>query len=362
MKKSIECNFGDIIFCINTFNKEDFNKQLEHVREFYIPCRIPKKEVKTINIDYSTDRYIFEKYLEECKKRKGKLYQSFENQVHKEIEVPNKSKRIYLIDNEEYICIKDDDCNYKILTDGREQGVKWPFRILRELLVREREDKGNLFMHGTGISLNESGILLLGNSGSGKTTLAVEMISEDMEEKGFVSNDRIFMRDGKMQYFPIPVVFASGTAKNNRYLDEYFKETRLYEKRTGRVYECTSNNDKVPVPLTDIEKIFEGIKLEPQKEIDTIIFPKINLDMGSSFKIEEMDTRKKYTSLDRTCFTPFDSESLRLEWIRKRKKNIDEITENKYDIIKEIMREKQLLQLEYGLESNKKEIIDDIIR
>ena len=362
MKKNIECNFGDVIFNINTFNEKDYSKQIEHVREFYIPCKIPKKEVKTINIDYSTDKYIFEKYLEECKKRKGKLYQSFENQVHKEIEIPNSSKKIYLIDNEEYICIKDDDNNYIILTDGREQSIKWPFRILRELLVREREDEGNLFMHGTGISLNETGILLLGNSGSGKTTLAVEMISRDMEKKGFISNDRVFMRDGKMQYFPIPVVFASGTAKNNQYLDEYFRETRLYEKRTGKSYESTSNNDKVPVPLTDIENIFERIELESQRKIDTIIFPKINFSMGSSFRIEEMDTRKKYTSLDRTCFTPFDSESLRLEWIRKRKRSIDEIIENKYDVIQEIIHDKQLLQLEYGPTSDKKEIIDDIVR
>lgn len=84
--------------------------------------------------------------------------------------------------------------------------------------------------------------------------------------------------------------------------------------------------------------------------------------MGSSFRIEEMDTRKKYTSLDRTCFTTFDSESLRLEWIRKRKKNIDEITENKYDVIQEIMQDKQLLQLEYGPASDKNKIIEDIVR
>lgn len=36
--------------------------------------------------------------------------------------------------------------------------------------------------------------------------------------------------------------------------------------------------------------------------------------------------------------------------------------ENKYDVIQEIIREKQLLQLEYGPISNKKEIIEDIIR
>ena len=41
---------------------------------------------------------------------------------------------------------------------------------------------------------------------------------------------------------------------------------------------------------------------------------------------------------------------------------IDEITENKYDVIQEIIRDKQLLQIEYGPASNKKEIIEDIIR
>lgn len=165
-----------------------------------------------------------------------------------------------------------------------------------------------------------------------------------------------------MQYFPIPVVVASGTVKNNQYLDEYFRNTRLYEKRTGKVYENTGNNDKVPIPLTDIERIFKETKMKYQTEIDIIIFPKINFDMGSSFKIHQMNKREKYTSLDRTCFTPFDSESLRLEWIRKRKKNIDGIIENKYDVIQEIIKEKELLQLEYGPESNKEEIIEDIIR
>ena len=361
MKKSVECNFGDVIFYINTFNENDYNNQLTHIKEFYIPCKVPKKEVKEINIDYITNKYIFEKYLEEAILRKGKLYQSFENQVHKEIEIPNTDKKVYLIDNKEYICIKDNDCSYTILTDGREEGIKWPFRILRELLVREREDKGNLFMHGTGISLNDTGILLLGNSGNGKTTLSVEMISEEFTKKGFLSNDRVFMKDGEMQYFPIPVVFASGTAKHNNYLDQYFKITRLYEKRKGKIYENTTTNDKVPVPLVDMERIFKDVRMEAQRKIDIIIFPKINLNMGSSFKIREMDEREKYISLDQTCFTPFDSESLRLEWIRKRKMSIDELVENKYDVIQRTTQEKKLLQVEYGPESSKKEIVEDIL-
>lgn len=362
MKKSIECDFGDIIFCINTFKDKDYKMQMKHIKEFYIPCKLPKEDVKTININYVTDKYIYEKYLEECMHRKGRLYQSFENQVHKEVDLPNTSKKVYIIDNQEYICIKDDDSNYTIITDGREEGIKWPFRILREILVREREDKGNLFMHGTGMSINQNGILLLGNSGSGKTTLAVEMLSTDLSNKGFISNDRIFMKSGNMQYFPIPVVFASGTAKNNKYLDEYFKKTRLFERKTGIIYENTSNSNKVPVPLTDIEQIFRGTQMQDMRSIDLIIFPKLNFQMGSSFKIHEMDERGKYTSLDRTCFTPFDSESLRLEWIRKRRKNMDKVIENKYDVIQSTIKEKEIVALEYGPNSDKTKIIYELSR
>lgn len=336
--KSIRCNFGDVIFDINTFNEKDYTTQLNHIKEFYIPCKLPKRDVKVIKIGYLTNKYMFEKYLEECKKRKGKYYESFENEIHKEIELPNRDCKIYLINSEEYICIKDNDTNYLILTDGRTEGIKWPFRTVREILVREREDNGNLFMHGTGVSLNGKGILILGNKGSGKTTLATDFMSEDFKEKGFISNDRVFMRDGEMSYFPIPIVVASGTIKNNKYLDSYFNRTDLFEKRKGKKYEETSDTDKVPIPLTDITEIFENVKLEARRKIGTIIFPKINLNIGASFKIEEMNEREKFTSLDRTCFTPFDSESLRLEWLRKRARSIDEIIENKYDVIQSTMK------------------------
>lgn len=42
MKKKIECNFGDVIYYINTFNKKDYQNQLERIQEFYIPCKLPK--------------------------------------------------------------------------------------------------------------------------------------------------------------------------------------------------------------------------------------------------------------------------------------------------------------------------------
>lgn len=362
MKKIIACNFGDVIFYINTFKNVDFEKQLEHIKKFYIPCKNPKTNVNEININYITNEKMFFKYLQECKRRKGVLYQTFENQVHKEVLIENDNKKVYLIDNEEYICIKDDENNFTILTDGREEGIKWPFRILRELLVRIRENNNELFMHGTGIGIDNNGILLLGNKGSGKTTLAIKLISEENLDKEFISNDRVFLDGNSMKYFPIPIVFASGTVKNNQYLDNYFKKTRLYEKEIGKIYEKTESNDKVPTPLTDIEQIFNNIKLREYKKIDTIIFSKINFNLGKSFKIYDMTDREKFIGLDSTCFTPFDSESLRLEWINKRNKNIEETMENKYDTIQKTIKNKQILRLEYGTEVNGKKVAEDITR
>ena len=99
-----------------------------------------------------------------------------------------------------------------------------------------------------------------------------------------------------------------------------------------------------------------------ENDIDTILLPKIRFDMGPNFKICELNEREKWIALERTCFTPFDSESLRLEWVRKRKKNIDEITENRYDTIHDLIKNKQILKLEYGPESEQTKIIEDIDR
>lgn len=360
--KQIKCKFKNLEFVISTFKEKDYEDQLEHIRKFYIdnnPSNI--KCEKIVDIAYITDEYYFKKYFEECKKRKGKFYQSFDNEIHKEVSFDNGTK-IYLINTEEYVCIKEDDNKYKIITDGREEGVKWPFRLIREILVREKEENSKLFMHGTGIILNNNGILFLGNSGSGKTTLATNLLLDDIENKGFISNDRVFLNGEEMDYFPIPIVFASGTIKNNYNLSKYFKEKEIFEKEIGKKYEEIDNNTKVAIPLVDIEKIFKNTSLTQQRDVDTIVFPRINRQLADKYEILEMSNRDKFIKLDSTCFTPFDSESLRLEWIRKRSASIEELLEKKFDIFKRLITDKKILMLEYGINSNNEEILDDLLR
>lgn len=360
--KQIKCQFDDLEFVITTFKEKDYKEQVEHIKKYYIREDSLNKDIKkVVNISYITDEYYFNKYFQECRNLKGKFYQSFDSEIHKEIKLDNGTK-IYLINTQEYLCIKENNDQYTIITDGRKEGIKWPFRLVREILVREKEENLKFFMHGTGIILNDKGILLLGNSGSGKTTLATNLLLNNFENNGFISNDRVFLDDKKMDYFPIPVVLAGGTVKNNNYLTRYFKENKIFERKIDKKYGEISDNTKVAIPLVDIEKIFERTKLTAKKDIDIIVFPKINKQLNNKHQISEMSEREKFIRLDSTCFTPFDSESLRLEWIRKRNISIEELAENKFDTFQLLMKDKKILKLEYGFNSNNEEILEELLR
>ena len=309
-KKTI--NFNNVVFTIQSNTIENLNKQINHINNFYIPYLYEKKNTNKVKISYIEDKNLYLDILKLCKGKEYKVYQSFDNQIHREYEIDN--KKYFIIDNNEYICIKYNDENYKIITDGRYKGIRWPFRIVREILVRKNEDNNGLFMHGTGLTINEEGILILGNSRAGKTTLATKLLSTE-EEINFLSNDRVFIyhdKESSMEYFPIPIVYAIGTVRNNPKLDNYFRETKILETRMGKNYETALNNDKVDVPLADISKMFDNVENTPTSKLDVIIFSKINKNKNDYIKIRELTDKEKEIKLNQTCFTIFDWDSLRL--------------------------------------------------
>jgi len=216
--------FKNVKFILQSNNLESLNKQINHISQFYTPYIGQNIINDSVDVYYIEDKKLYEEIIARCKDKKYVLHQSFENQVHKEYQLDGNNK-CYIIDNEDYICIKSNDNNYKVVSDGRESCVKWPFRIIREILVRKKEESNALFMHGTAVTVENKGVLILGNSGSGKTTLATKIL-ETGEDVGFLSNDRVFVDysdSARMEYFPIPVVDAMGTVKNSQFLDEYFE-------------------------------------------------------------------------------------------------------------------------------------------
>ena len=356
-KKSIY--FPNVEFNIITNNKDAYIKQLKHISQFYIPYY--GESTKIINMEYIEDINLFNNILEEAKLQKSKSYQSFTNQIHKEYE-NNIGEKYYIVDNHEYICMKESDDYYKIITNGKEEGTKWLFRVIREILVRINEENGGLYMHGTALNIDNNGILILGNSGSGKTTLATKML-ESGEEVNFLSNDRVFIYSNNretMEYFPIPIVYAMGTVKNCDALNDYFKRTRILETRTGIKYEKSSDNTKVDVPLTHLSGIFTNCEMIPTSNINLIIFSKLNKYSDKDYIIRKLTPKEQIIKLNQTCFTPFDWESLRLEWIYKRNMNMNDLVENKINTIDSIVKNVEILEVEYGLNINNKKLIKKI--
>lgn len=322
----------------------------EYFKEFIVPSTDELK--KEINIYFEKDKNIFEKIYRSFDKNKSSIVNTFKNQTH--YQEDNK----FLIDNEDYICIKDSDFDYKLFTNGNENSLKYLIRIIRELLIRTLEDNGYFYMHGTGIEIYGKGILLLGGSGSGKTTFATRLNEIETPQK-FLSNDRVFLRQDEMKYFPLPIIYAMGTVKSNKELDNYFEKTHALEKRRKGNYILARSNVKCDIPLTDISKIFQNIQNVSSMNVDTIIFPNMN---GKSVTVNELDENEIIRRLNESNFTPEDRESLRREWLLKRNITKEEIEENKRKLNEYLIRNKKIFEVEYRRESTKEEIIKELVK
>lgn len=353
--KKIEYYLPDVNFIINV--KEEFLMSLkDKIDESVI--QFNSNTTENIYIEYIVDQKLFEKTKKMIKQNSGKIYDSFKNQTHKEVKRDNLS--YFLVNSEEYICVKYNDKNYKIIVENNNENSRnWVARIIREIYLREKEDLGFSYMHGTGIEVDNRGILLLGTSGSGKTTLAVKFMEMNKSTR-FLSNDRVLIDiDNNMDYFPHAVTYAMGTVKNNQKLDEYFRENRIIEKRKNKSYETVSNDFDCNTPLTDVAKIFENTHMCARTKITDIIYPRFEVKR-ENFEVVEMSDCKKVDLLLKTNFTPTDSEALRKEWIRKRVISNEELLNKKEKLMEHLVKEVNIKQLNYGANSDIVKILEQI--
>ncbi len=350
--RTIECNLPDINFYINV-DEKNYDVVKKKIDESIIPY--DKNTFEKIEIEYIVDEKKFVTILNLIKNEEGIIYDSFKKQKHKEVKIDN--EYYYLVDTQEYIGNKIDDKHYRIIVrNNNENSANWIVRIIRELYLREKEDKGYFFMHGTSLEIDNKGIMLLGTSGSGKTTLAVKLLELNRMKK-FLSNDRIFIdNDLKMDYFPQAVTYAMGTVKNNQKLDTYFKENRILEKRKNLIYEDAKNDIDCNTPLNDVKKIFNLTEMVARTKLNYIIYPRLDMEFNG-IKVLEMPTLEKKELLEITNFTPNDTESLRKLWIRKRQIGENEILINKRKLINKIMKEVKIKKIKYGVNTKAEEIL-----
>lgn len=350
--KNIECNLPDINFNIKV-DEKNYEKVIKKINESIITFE--KNTEKTITIEYIVDSKKFFEMLNLINDSIGIVYDSFKNQKHKEVKLNN--EYYYLVDTQEYIGNKIDEKNYKIIVkENTETSANWIVRIIRELYLREKEDKGYFFMHGTALEIHNKGIMILGTSGSGKTTLAVKLL-ELNEIKGFLSNDRVFVNENlQMDYFPQAVTYAMGTVKNNNRLNQYFIDNKILERRKKLNYEEAENNIDCNTPLTDIAKVFDYTEMKARTKLDYIIYPRFDINT-KELEVLEMSEVEEKKLLEITNFTPNDTESLRKPWIRKRKTSEKIILDCKSRLNEKIMKEVKIKKIKYGVNTKVEEIL-----
>lgn len=353
--KKIEYYLPDVNFII-TVDEKNYDLLKNKVDESIIPME--SNTSNTINIEYIVDLNEFKRIKELIKNSNGKIYDSFKKQTHKEI--IKEEKHYFLVNSEDYICVKTDDKNYAIIVgNNNENSRNWVARIIRELYLREKEDMGFSYMHGTGIVTHNKGILLLGTSGSGKTTLAVKFMDTENETK-FLSNDRVLVDiNDNIDYFPHAVTYAMGTVRNNKKLDNYFRLNRFIEEKKHRNYEEVTNDFDCNTPLTDVAKVFQNTKMYARTKITDIIYPKFEVERDS-IEVIDMTDEEKMELLLKTDFTPNDTEALRKEWLRKRKITEKELQIKKEELLKHLVKKINIKKLKYGADSNIEEILNKI--
>ena len=188
--------------------------------------------------------------------------------------------------------------------------------IIREIYVRLQENNYSLFMHGSTVSIDKNGILILGSSGSGKTSLMYKLLSEGNE---FVSNDRTFLTiDDYLEYFPIPIITSVGSLLN---YDKLRKHIILKSDYRKNIIHSGKTEAKFPITSLELSEL-PNLKMLGRVPLSAIIIPKINLDDRSVFDIQKCTS---FSQIKENCFTPTDSESLRKPWIYKRNASNQEL-------------------------------------
>lgn len=338
-------------FIVNFNDYQDYvfyKKQIEtSINDMYLK----NNGVEPIVINYVNSDEYFRRFDSFSGKERKKV-QSFENEYYDQVDDTFiSSKNRYLIRNK-------DNKIFDLLCGGHLERPELIY-LIREIVVRLEENDKAVFMHGNGIVLDGKGVILTGNSGSGKTTLMLKLFENNPEQFGFLSNDRVFItQDGHMDYFPIPIILASGTAKNSPMLREFLKkEGKLYDSTFDvSMLESSSNDTKFAFFRTYMPEVYKNCELLERHKLDGIIIPKIDFSRDDISVGQVTDIQE----LHHMCFTPFDYESLRKPWIMKRDLSDVELFDVSVKLLEEKIREGKVFRLKYNPNFSSEVIQDEV--
>jgi hypothetical protein len=187
----------------------------------------------------------------------------------------------------------------------------------------------------------------------------LKLFEGNPDKCGFLSNDRIFItQDGHMDYFPIPIILASGTAKNSPLMREFLrKKGTLYDSEFDvSILDSEINDRKFALFRNYIPQVYGNCELLERHRLDGIIIPKIDFSRDSVSTGEVTDIQE----LHHMCFTPFDYESLRKPWIMQRDLTDVELFDVSVKLLEEKIREGKVFRLKYNPNLSSEVLQDEV--
>lgn len=334
------------------FNKESDYKIYKEVIENSVYDMYHKKTTSNpIIINYINDKALYNDICINIANKDKQVISSFQNEFY------DKYDNVFVSSKNRYLIYRDNN-TFNIIC--KENMIRPELiYIIREIYVRLQENDKGIFMHGNGIKINDEGLVIIGNSGSGKTTFMFKLFEGNKGNLKYLSNDRIFIKDNhEMEYFPIPLILATGTARGIKPIFNYLKDKdKLYDSSFSKDTLLNGKeNEKFELFKNYIPKIFPNCELEEKERVNRIIIPKINFN-DKKVKIEVLSDYHKAMDM---CFTPIDYESLRKPWIMDRNLSNEKLQENSERIIKKQVDEELVYTIEYNPLSDSKYIQEEV--
>ena len=220
-----------------------------------------------------------------------------------------------------------------IIKSRNEEAVLYIKRVLENLRNRILESKGALFLHSSGVSIDNNGILFIGNKGNGKTTNMLYML--ERENVSYISNDNaaLMPTENRTDIIAAPtrMNIRIGTLENNQHLKEkLWNSINIYQYYDLlNNYNETNTNERLLLSLEDL-KTNLGIKESPIVKLNSIVYTQY--DKNTKFDMKRITTNDMLALIKGQVINGVYKEHKILEsCIDKKEPNIEDFINNDYN-------------------------------
>lgn len=357
MKKILTIFYDGLKINITCLNEELYNEQYKMYRDFFVDEKTPYTQ--EVNVFYSKNQKIVDRLNSEIQNDKDHFtINPFGNTIYN---VQNKQSHVrFMAKDRNSISIKQNNGNYAIVGSETTNTKYAPYILILEIISRYNEINGRSIFHSTAFKLNNKGILVIGESGSGKTTFLSKLI-DAKQEISFLSNDRAYVGDGKIYYFPLEIILSMGTVKHSDNLSRYFIEKKITDSWLHKELSKTANNEKCGIkPKTFCE--VNNIGYSASSNLSLIIFPQVDHVNKDNIQVKTLEYPEVVERLRASCYTPNDKESHRDMWIEKGVLTNEELEYLAHKNITNMAKTQLCLSCQYGENATGEQILGSIYR